>query len=221
MWTRCFPATHKVREMIAAGDIGKVVTVQADFGWSTASSGPNDRIWNPESGGMTLDVGMYMVQLGQVAFPNASVERVQAMGTMKNGVDNTVLANIQYSNRDNETGMLQLYMTGEANTEERVVIQGTLGRIVLDPPAHVPSIVRVSINKERGISKETVLKYPLPKDDYTLWNYPGSIGFTYEIQAVGEALRNGEKECSYYSLSDSLQVASALDSILQQVRGKD
>ena len=220
MWTRCFPAMRKVRELVAAGDIGKVVAVQADFGWSTADCGPEDRIWYTHSGGMTLDIGMYMAQLGQVAFPDASVERIQAMGTRKNGVDHTVLANIQYSNDDDDDdsmGMLQFYVTGQANTEERVVIQGTSGRIVLDPPAHVPSIVRLFTDEGRGVSKETVLHFPLPDDTHTTWNYPGSIGFTHQVEAVGEALRNGEKECSHFTLNDSVQMSAILDSVLQQV----
>jgi dihydrodiol dehydrogenase / D-xylose 1-dehydrogenase (NADP) len=218
MWTRCFPAMRKVRELIAAGHIGKPVVVQADFGWSTANSGPEDRIWIPESGGMTLDIGMYMAQLGQVAFPDAKVQRIQSMGTKKNGVDHTVLANIQYGSPNGNTGMLQFYVTGEANTEERVVIQGTTGRISVDPPAHVPTSVRLFTDEGRGFSKETVFDYPLPDDSYTTWHYPGSIGFTYEVREVGEALRNGEKECRHFTLNDSLQISSVLDTIRQQIR---
>ena len=213
MWTRCFPAMHKVQHLVGSGEIGNVVAVQADFGWSTANSGPDDRIWNPISGGMTLDIGMYMAQLGQVAFPGNDVERIQSMGTKKNGVDHTVLSNIQYSNG----GILQFYVTGEANTEERVMIQGTKGRIAIDPAAHVPTVVRLLKDEGRGVAKETVFDYPLPDDSFTSWNYPGSIGFTYQIEAVGEALRKGQKECRYFTLDDSLQVSSILDTILQQV----
>jgi hypothetical protein len=38
---------------------------------------------------------------------------------------------------------------------------------------------------------------------------------------VGEALRNDEKECRHYTLNDSLQVSSALDTILQQIHDMD
>jgi dihydrodiol dehydrogenase / D-xylose 1-dehydrogenase (NADP) len=217
MWTRCFPAMNKVSELIASGEIGKPSVVQADFGWSTASSGPEDRIWKPESGGMTLDIGMYVVQLGQVAFSNSEITRIQSMGTKKNGVDHTVLVNIQYSSPDNKTGMLQFYVTGEANTEERVVIQGTSGRVSIDPAAHVPTVVRLFSDQGRGVAREEVFRYPLPDDSFTSWNYPGSIGFTYQVQAVGEALRSGKKECHHFTLNDSLQVSAVLDTILQQI----
>jgi predicted dehydrogenase len=206
----------KVRELITSGEIGEPCVVQADFGWSTANSGPEDRIWKPKSGGMTLDIGMYMAQLGQVAFSNSKITQIQSMGTKKNGVDHTVLANIQYAGPD-KTGMLQFYITGEANTEERVVIQGTSGRISIDPAAHVPTVVRLFTDQGRGVAKEQVFRYPLPDDSYTSWNYPGSIGFTYQVQAVGEALRKGKKECHHFTLNDSLQVSSVLDTILQQI----
>ena len=225
MWTRCFPAMRKVRDLIASGSIGDISVVQGDFGWSTKGCQyPEDRIWNDASGGMTLDVGMYMAQLGGVAFPNASVNVVQSLGSMKNGVDHTVLTNVRYnkSNLDGQegTGMLQFYVTGDANTEERVVIQGTRGRIVLDSPAHVPDNIRVYYDKGRGSASEEVLKYPLPDDSHETWNYPRSIGFTYQIQEVNEALRNGEKECRHFTWNDSLQVASILDQVLEQVHGE-
>ena len=57
LWTRSFPAILRVQELIAEGTIGRVSTIQADFGWSTEGCGPGDRIWQQGSGGMTLDIG--------------------------------------------------------------------------------------------------------------------------------------------------------------------
>ena len=57
LWTRCFPTIIKVQELIAEGAIGRVSTIQADFGWSTEGCEPGDRIWQEGSGGMILDIG--------------------------------------------------------------------------------------------------------------------------------------------------------------------
>jgi len=219
MWTRCFPALRAVRNWIDNGKIGKVVTIQADFGWSTKDCGPHDRIWNQKSGGMILDIGMYMIQLGQVGFAGKRPTRVQAMGSFVNGVDHTVLTNIQYGNsNDDDGGFLQFHISGEANTEERVVIQGTEGRIIIEPPAHIPTVVKLQADQGRtGMTKDEVLHFPLPDDSYTTWNYPGSIGFTHQIQAVGEALQKGERQCRHYTHSDSLEVAETMDQILEQL----
>eukprot|EP00957_Ditylum_brightwellii_P199586 15214627-Ditylum_brightwellii.AAC.1 len=125
---------RKIYDIITSGAIGDIITVQ---------------------GGMTLDVGMYMTQLGQVAYSNATVDQVQSMDTMRHEVDHTVLSNIMYSksrysgdnvmddhngnNKSHQKGLLQFYITGNANTEELVTVQGTHGQTVIDPPAHIPT----------------------------------------------------------------------------------
>ena len=179
MWTRCFPALHKLRELIASNDIGPIVYVQGDFGYAFPSEySSSDRIWFPNSGGITYDVGMYIAQFGRIAFPKSKIKDVQAVGTMKNGVDYTVMATVTYDrslvcensnggsehsaddNSSNESsstsseegstvGMLQMVLTGASNTEERCVLQGTLGRIILDGPFHVPQRLRVVYNDGR------------------------------------------------------------------------
>jgi len=222
LWTRCFPATLQVQELIKKGVIGRPVMIQGDFGWSSANSGPDDRIWFPDSGGYTLDVGMYMANLGQVAYgSDCQVKNIQAMGTLKNGVDHMVAANCMYKYKDakkkEQTGLLQFYVTGEANTEERVLIQGTKGRILMEPPAHAPKKIRLELDQGRGSAKIHTLEFPLPEDTYTTWNYPGSIGFTHQISVVNECLRKGLKECPYYTWDNSLQVAAMLDVIRGQV----
>lgn len=178
---------------------------------------------------MTYDIGMYMAHLGQVAYPDSEVENIQAMATFKNGIDQTILANIMYgksggTNDDNDEtnvkGMLQFYVTGAANTEERVTIQGSKGRIVLDSPAHVPEKVRVFRDAGRGKSIEEVFDYALPDDSYTSWYYPGSIGFTHEIKGVCDALKAGCKECPQFTWNNSIQLATVIDEIISQTRGK-
>ena len=73
---------------------------------------------------------MYIAQLGRVAFPNAQLKDVSATGTVKNGVDYTVSATVTYdrssknasgSRDDVGDGLLQMSLTGAANTEELCV----------------------------------------------------------------------------------------------------
>jgi hypothetical protein len=164
-----------------------------------------------------------MAHLGQVAYPEAQVEKIQAMATIHNGIDQTVLCNMMFSDGTlsaGQKGMLQFYVTGAANTEERVTIQGSKGRIVLDAPAHVPSKVRVFVDEGRGKTSETVHDFSLPDDSaFAPWNYPGSIGFTYEIDEVCKALKRGDKQCSQFTWDHSIQLASMIDEIIKQTRG--
>jgi len=232
MWTRCFPAMHKLRQLISTNEIGDLIYCQGDFGWKFPTNyDSNDRIWLPNSGGITLDVGMYIAQLGQVAFPGSSVKNVQATGNVKNGVDYTVSATVTFdrsSSDDGEEsssigdGLLQMMLTGAANTEERCLFQGTRGRIILDGPFHVPQRIRVQYDAGRDTSsKEEVFDFPLPHDPYNgEWNNPGSIGFVHEINEVSNAVREGKLQCDNYTWDDSLQIAKIIDEIVYQVRGE-
>lgn len=224
MWTRCFPAMHKLRQIISSFEVGRIVYVTSDFGWAFPTNDLNDRVWMPSSGGITLDVGMYIAQLGRVAFPGGALKDVTASGTMKNGVDCSVVATISYDREqsadgdDVGEGFIQMTLTGEANTEERTVFQGTKGRIVLEGPSHVPQRIRVQTDEGRGESDEVVYDFPLPHDPYGEWSCPGSIGFTHEIAEVNRAVREGRLESESYTWEDSLEVAKIIDSILLQVR---
>eukprot|EP00984_Skeletonema_dohrnii_P012365 scaffold5001_cov112-Skeletonema_dohrnii-CCMP3373.AAC.7 len=222
MWTRCFPAMHKLRQIIAAGELGQVVYCQGDFGWKFPTNNLDDRIWYKESGGVTLDIGMYCAQIGRVTFPNAQLKDVRATGTVKNGVDYSVMATVRYQQEDEaeEDGLLQFAVTGAANTEERLVIQGTKGRAILDAPFHVPERLRVSKDQGREKTEEIVYDYPLPNDPFGVWNNPGSIGFYHQINEVGKALKEGRNECDSYTWNDSLEVALIVDEIVDQVRGE-
>jgi hypothetical protein len=180
---------------------------------------------------MVLDIAMYLGQWGSLVYnmDDYRLADVQAMGTMRHGVDHTVMAQCRYRPLDavppeagdeRSDGFLQFYLTGAANTEERLVLQGTRGRIVVEAPSHVPTRVRLELDAGRGHPPEIQTHcWDLPDDDdsTTSWNYPGSSGFTYQIAAVGQALREGRLECPDYSWRESLQVAAFLDEMRAQV----
>lgn len=222
MWTRCFPALHKLRQVIASGELGRIVYCQADFGWMFPTNNLEDRIWNKKSGGVTLDIGMYCAQIGRVAFPKAQLKDVRATGLVKNGVDYSVMATVTYQHEQDEEGdgFLQFAITGAANTEERLVIQGTKGRAILDAPFHVPERLRVCKDQGRGEADVMVYEYPLPSDPFGVWNNPGSIGFVHQINEVGKALKEGRNQCDSFTWNDSLEVALIVEEIVDQVRGE-
>lgn len=225
MWSRFFPAMRKARSIVDSGDIGDIVCVQGDFGWNTEDCTPEDRMFNPLSGGMAYDIAMYLAMLGQVGFRDATVDHVHAIcANKRKGMDQTIMTNVLFNKFDDSVGgtgsskgSLQFYVTGQANTEERTVIQGTEGRITITPPAHTPNSITVNYDAGRGESRQEIHDYPLPDDSWTEWNYPRSIGFSYQIQEVSECIRNGKKESEHFTHDDSLQLAYIMDEILEQV----
>jgi predicted dehydrogenase len=86
MWTRFMPALAEVRRIIASGEIGPVVQVNADFGF-TATQGPEHRIFNPAlGGGALLDLGIYPLSIAAALLgPVLDVKAQAVMGAT--GVD--------------------------------------------------------------------------------------------------------------------------------------
>ena len=65
MWTRMQPAVLAARELVAAGEIGEVTSVHADFGAHRVYD-PTHRLFAPElGGGAVLDLGVYVISLAQ------------------------------------------------------------------------------------------------------------------------------------------------------------
>lgn len=224
MWTRCFPASHMIRDWIQQGKIGQPFMIQGDFGWSTASCDASNRIWNADSGGLILDVAMYLAQWGFLVYGSqATIDAVQAMGITKAGVDYTSTTNCRFhfAGDDEGYGFLQFFVSGQANTEERLVIQGTKGRIVIEPPFHTPTRIRLESDFGRGSMQGEEKDFAEPDDSYTTWNNPGSIGFRHQIAAVNQALSEGLTECPDYTLEETLSVAALLDEIRDQVKRRD
>src|SRR5690606_38700990 len=61
MWTRFLPHVADIKNVIARGDIGEVISIEADHGqWFEFN--PTGRLWDPAlAGGALLDLGVYPI----------------------------------------------------------------------------------------------------------------------------------------------------------------
>src|SRR5215216_7626821 len=79
MWTRFLPHMVRLRELLAAGAIGEVRMLQADFGFRT-SFNPQSRLFDPAlGGGALLDVGVYTISFAQMIL--GEPDRVTGLAT--------------------------------------------------------------------------------------------------------------------------------------------
>ena len=143
-----------------------------------------------------------------------------ALGTTKNGVDQTVAATVSFESSAAAmgTGVLQFVVTGESNTEERMLITGTSGFISVSGPHHCPTKVTLSLDQGRqSPRKVSEFAFPLPNDDFATWYYPGSIGFVYEIDEVARCLRAGLLQSNCFSHEESVVTAGLIETIKAQV----
>jgi predicted dehydrogenase len=91
MWARFVPHMIKVREIIASGVLGEIISVQADHGQRLADYG-NDRHWKPElGGGALLDLGIYTASFIHMVL--GVPQKITATAALtEHGVDNSCSA---------------------------------------------------------------------------------------------------------------------------------
>jgi predicted dehydrogenase len=199
MWTRWLPHMVALRETIARGDIGEVVTLQADHGQPIAHI---ERLRRPElAGGALLDLGIYPISFAFdiLGKPDA----VTAIGQLTDeGVDGQISLVLDYAaDADKRAAQASLTTTMWARTPCQAVIAGTEGRIEIEDTFYAPS------------------RWRLTRKDGTTFEFDGRVpnGFQYEAAAVARGLASGAKEAPELPLAETLTIMEALDDVRRQV----
>lgn len=193
MWTRWLPHIVALRETIARGDIGDVVTLQADHGQAIAHV---PRLQRPElAGGALLDLGIYPVSFAFdiLGRPDA----VTAVGQLtESGVDGQVSMVFDY-----KAAQASLTTTMWARTQVQAVISGTEGRIEVADMFYAPSTWR------------------LVRKDGTSWEFDGRVdnGFQYQAAALARNIAEGRTESEELPLDQTLAIIETLDEIRSQI----
>ena len=197
MWTRFQPAVAHVRELVAAGEIGDLLLVQADFG-AQRDFDPTSRLFDLAlGGGAVLDLGVYPISFAQHFMGRP--DRVTVTGTTyPNGADRS--AAIQLSWDDGRAAALTTSLA--AQTPGRALLVGTEGSVELMPPFHHPT--RVVLHRN-GAEPEEVELAPIGR------------GYAHQAIEVQECLAAGRTESAVMPLSDTLDVQWVLEEALGQL----
>lgn len=197
MWTRFQPAIVRMRELIADGAIGTVLSVQADLG-VLKEYDPKDRLYDPAlGGGSVLDLGVYVVSFAQMVL--GTPQRVVAAGTIgPSGVeiDASILLGFPSGATATLTTSLHSPMPGQAR------VFGTTGWIDVLPRFHHPDHI---VLHRPGVDAETITA-----------RHTGG-GYAHELIEVTECIRAGRSESSVMPLADSLAVQEVLNEVLGQL----
>src|SRR6202035_4268590 len=125
-------------EIVARGDLGELVMVEADHGKWFAQD-PTHRLFAPElGGGAMLDLGVYPVSFASMLLgtPSRMVAMVDAAFT---GVDGQASMIFGY-----ESGAQALLTcTSLARSATRACVTGTLARVEIDGDFYAPTSFRV------------------------------------------------------------------------------
>ncbi len=197
LWTRFFPFMHDLVAFKESGQLGKIVMVEADFGFK-APFKPESRLFDPAlGGGALLDIGIYPVFLAILMM--GKPDRISARAIKgSTGVDLTTSIRFEYEN----AGFAHLHATLEANTAITARIYGTERWIEVKSRWHES---RKMIMYDQ---KEVVAKMEYQED---------CRGYCYEIIAIHEDLLAGKTENGCLTHQFSQDLMEVMDEIRKQI----
>jgi predicted dehydrogenase len=215
VWTRYFPLSIKIREMVTSGEIGAVHRVTADLSYAHALEDGSinfpveNRMVNKDlAGGALLDLGIYsLTWVFQILYlcqkkPREAPKVLAAMDLYeKTGADETTSILLKFPGQKSvgfATTSLRVATSpdGEGSTAAGPAarIQGTKGEIQVFGPLFRPTQYRVIKVGERGKVEDVFC--PIPKDkeregkDGKGWGH----GMFWEADEAARCLRDGKLE---------------------------
>lgn len=196
MWTRFLPHVAAIREVLASGEIGEVITLAADHG-QYFDVPDTHRLVNPDlAGGALLDLGVYPVSFAHDIL--GAPESITAVGTLtETGVDGQISMIFDYPGRTQALLSTTLW----AATPTAAVITGTKGRIEIDGAFYAPTSFRVVLMD--GTRRE------VPRADVA--------GLAFEAAEVARRVHAGDTESERMSWQGTLDVLTSMDSVRRQV----
>jgi predicted dehydrogenase len=198
MWPRFHPHMARIREIIAEGTLGEIVSVTAEHG-HYFSRDPANRLFDRSLGGSALlDLGIYGISFASMVLGPPDRMTV-ASNPAFTGVDAQTTVVFQYN------GGQQAIATGNtyARTPKAAAINGTDARIEIAGPFLTPTTFRV-IHRD-GAVMET---FDQPHE--------GS-GLRHQAAEVARCLRAGLKESPVMPLGETLSIMKTMDAIRLRV----
>jgi predicted dehydrogenase len=198
MWTRFLPHIAVVRDWLAQGTLGEIVTVAADHGqWFAEDAG--FRLFAPElGGGALLDLGVYPVSFASMIL----------------GTPNRIAAVIDpaFTGVDAQTSMVFGYESGaqavlactlRAKSPTRASIVGTDARIEIDGDFYAPAAV--TLVPRQGAPTR------IPS------THEGR-GLRHQADEAARRLAAGDLESPLMPLDESISIMQTMDTVRAQGR---
>jgi predicted dehydrogenase/aryl-alcohol dehydrogenase-like predicted oxidoreductase len=204
---RCHPQIARVLQIIRAGEIGQLTHIQSRFGFH-AGFDATSRLYDPAlGGGGILDVGSYPVSLVRLiagaaqGLPFAEPLTFRATGVLaETGVDAVAQAMMTFA-----SGLTaEIACAVARQMDNRAIIEGTNGRIVIDDP-WVPG-------RNKGPSDATIHVTVGGKTRTETLRHPEML-FAFEAEAASRAIAAGLQKIPHpgSSWADSIGTAHLQD----------
>ncbi len=198
MWTRFLPQSDVIRQLLADGILGEVITVLADHGQSFDPD-PAGRLFNPGlAGGALLDLGIYPVSFASFVLGNP--DSVLSTGSLTaTGVD--AQASMVLT-----TGPAQavLNTTLLAKTPTTASISGSAARLEISGPFYGPGVLTLTGNDDQHLIRD--------QDAIT-----GHNGLCYEAAHFATLIGDRATESPLLPLAETVSVLRTIDTVRQQL----
>ncbi len=194
MWTRFLPHVVAIRDILARGDLGTIVAVEADHGqWF--EDDPTSRLFAPElGGGALLDLGVYPVSFASMVLGTPS--RVSALVTpASTGVDAQTSMLFGYDGG----AQAILTCTSRARSATRASIVGTDARLDVEGDFYAPSSFDVVTRHGVRTRHDFVTR---------------GRGLHYEAAEVTRCVLDGRRESAAMPLDESVAIVATLERVL-------
>jgi len=230
VWTRYFPLSFKIREMVQNGTIGTVHRVIADLSFGNAnSSGTLDfddshRMVNKDlAGGALLDLGIYALTWNfQILYhcqpkPREAPKVLASINKYdKTGADEMTSMILQFE-RQKSMGIALTNMRvssdpdGKNSAGPTIKIQGVKGEILVWGPAYRPEGYTIVMSHEGG--KVENVECPIPTDpERDNWGH----GMYWEADEAARCIRDGKKESETLPWEESILIMETMDEVRKQ-----
>ncbi|KAK1058365.1 hypothetical protein LTR74_013483 [Friedmanniomyces endolithicus] len=240
VWTRYFPLSIYVRDIITSGKIGPVSRTSADLSMHMLPEKTFEdthRMVNPDlAGGALLDLGIYaLTWVFQTLYTTQSDPKpptvLSTMRKYKLGTDEQTSMLLTFpptSSRGEAHGIATTGMRtsadpdGKASAGPAIRVQGESGEIQIYHPAFRPT--RTKLVLADGTVEDKEWPQPGPGEGSGWKNgFGGSFqpegegqGMFWEADECAFALKEGRKEGKYESLEESLVIMRVMDQVREQ-----
>ena len=197
MWSRFLPHYAQVREIVASGILGKILTVHADHGQRLADQNIPRLVDPLLAGGALLDLGIYPVSFAHMILGNPT--KVTASGVLTDkGVDAQTSMIFDYASG----AQAVLNTTMIEQTPCRALVAGVNGWLEIDRVFYTSTSMRVTL------FDGTVKQYPN--------TYVGH-GIREEAEQFKQLVLSGKQESNLLNWKDTIDIMKTLDTVRSQI----
>jgi len=197
MWARFLPHYARVREIVASGVLGPILSIHADHGQRLADQGIA-RLVDPQlAGGALLDLGIYPISFAHMILGNPTSITSKAVMTDR-GVDAQTSMIFSYDNG----AQAVLTTTMIEQTPCRAVVAGLHGWLEIDRTFYNPASMRVILNDG------TVTEYPSA--------YTGH-GLREQAESFKQIVQSGAVESKVLTWKDTVDIMKSMDTVRSQI----